>query len=152
MKSTILLTSIFAFLIIACDSNEPARQKVTAPIQEAEKAPVVAETIKPEIKTPPAIENTSLQTAEQVTPTQPLSGEAIYKKTCFTCHTSGAANAPKLGDRAAWKPRIEKGFNALLQSAINGIPGTSMLKRGTCMSCSDDDLKAAIEYMVSQSQ
>ena len=70
----------------------------------------------------------------------------------MACHASGAANAPKLGDKAAWKPRIEKGMNALLQSAINGVPGTAMMKRGNCASCSDDDLKTAIEYMVMQSR
>ncbi|HEX5636094.1 MAG TPA: c-type cytochrome, partial [Gammaproteobacteria bacterium] len=84
--------------------------------------------------------------------TQPLSGEAIYKKSCSSCHATGAANAPKLGDKAAWKPRIAKGVNVLLQSAINGVPGTAMMKRGTCNSCSDDDLKAVVEYMVSQGQ
>jgi cytochrome c5 len=80
------------------------------------------------------------------------SGEGVYKQACFACHMTGAANAPKLGDKVAWAPRIAKGMDALLQSAINGVPGTAMAPRGTCAACSDDDLKSAVEYMVSNSQ
>ena len=83
-------------------------------------------------------------------------GDAVGKKTydtvCFVCHMAGVSNAPKLGDKAAWEPRIAKGMDTLLQSSINGIPGTAMPPRGTCAACSDDDLKAAVQYMVSQAQ
>jgi cytochrome c5 len=75
-------------------------------------------------------------------------GEAIYGKACIACHASGAAGAPKLGDKAAWEPRIALGMDALLQTAISGKG--AMPPRGTCGACSDDDLKAAIEYMLSK--
>ena len=78
--------------------------------------------------------------------------EDKYNQSCTFCHSTGAAGAPKTGDAAAWAPRIEKGMSVLLQSAINGVPGTAMMKRGTCLKCSDDDLKAAVEYMVAQSK
>jgi cytochrome c5 len=65
---------------------------------------------------------------------------------------TGAADAPKIGDKAAWADRISQGTDALVNSAINGIPGTAMLARGTCNACSDDDLKLAVDYMISQSQ
>ena len=52
---------------------------------------------------------------------QPLkSGDAVYAAQCAACHTSGAAGAPKLGDAAAWSPRIKTGYPALLNSAIKG--------------------------------
>lgn len=79
-------------------------------------------------------------------------GEAVFNRACMACHTTGAANAPKVGDNEAWAPRIEKGMDALMQSALNGIAGTAMAPRGGCADCSDDDLKAAIEYMISKSQ
>jgi len=77
-------------------------------------------------------------------------GQARFEKTCSACHATGVAGAPKLGDKAAWAPRIAKGIDALLQSAINGK--NAMPPRGTCASCSDAELKAAIEYMVSKAQ
>ena len=79
-------------------------------------------------------------------------GKKTYDTVCFVCHMAGVSNAPKLGDKAAWEPRIAKGMDALVQSSINGISGTAMPPRGTCAACSDDDLKAAVEYMISQAQ
>ena len=78
------------------------------------------------------------------------SGEAIYGKACVACHASGAAGAPKLGDKAAWGQRVGQGMDALLKSVSNGKG--AMPPRGTCTDCSDDDLKAAIEFMVSKVQ
>lgn len=78
------------------------------------------------------------------------SGEEIYSSTCLACHATGAAGAPKLGDTKAWAPRIATGMDALLSSAINGK--NAMPPRGTCANCSDEELKGAIEYMVSKSQ
>jgi cytochrome c5 len=47
-------------------------------------------------------------------------GQDVFKAQCTTCHTPGAAGAPKFGDAAAWGPRIQKGFDALVQSALHG--------------------------------
>ena len=85
-----------------------------------------------------------------VTEAVPRSGQQVYNDTCAGCHGTGAAGAPKLGDSAAWKARVTAGIESLLQSAINGK--NAMPPKGLCMSCSEDDLKAAIEYMVSTSQ
>jgi cytochrome c5 len=80
----------------------------------------------------------------------PRSGEDIYGSKCIACHSSGAAGAPKLGDTAAWVGRIGKGINVLYTGAISGING--MPAKGLCMDCSDDEIKATVDYMVSQSQ
>lgn len=82
------------------------------------------------------------------------SGSAVFHSVCFVCHATGAAGAPKVGDKAAWKPRIAKGINTLWQHAIHGFSsnGLSMPPRGTCGNCSDQELKNAIEYMISQSK
>lgn len=72
-------------------------------------------------------------------------GEALYKKSCSACHGSGAAGAPKFGNKDDWAPRIAQGMDTLLKVAINGKGG--MPPRGAS-TASDDDLKAAVEYMV----
>jgi cytochrome c5 len=68
----------------------------------------------------------------------------------MACHATGAAGAPKVGDAAAWAPRIAQGMDTLVQHSINGL--RAMPPRGTCANCSDEDLKAAVTYMVERSQ
>ena len=80
----------------------------------------------------------------------PRAGSDIYASKCIACHGSGAAGAPKLGDVAAWAPRIGKGIDVLYTGAISGING--MPAKGLCMDCSDDEIKATVDYMVSESQ
>ena len=73
------------------------------------------------------------------------SGEETYNKSCAMCHAGGTAGAPKLGDAAAWATRSEKGLDGMLEVAKKGV--NAMPPMGMCMTCSDDDLKAAISYM-----
>lgn len=80
----------------------------------------------------------------------PRSGEAVYNAACVACHATGVAGAPKFGNAAEWAPRIEKGIDALMNSALNGL--NAMPPRGTCGTCSDEELKNAVEYMVSNAQ
>lgn len=80
----------------------------------------------------------------------PRSGDAVYTAKCATCHATGAAGAPKLGDAAAWAPRIAKGMDVLYTSAISGLNG--MPAKGLCFDCSDDELKAAVDHMVEGSK
>ena len=74
------------------------------------------------------------------------SGEEVYNTNCSVCHAAGVAGAPKFGDAAAWAPRAEKGIDALLATAISGI--NAMPPKGTCMDCSDAELKSSIQYML----
>lgn len=68
-----------------------------------------------------------------------------YNKSCGVCHNAGAAGAPKVGDVAAWAPRMAKGMDALIASVTKGMG--AMPPRGMCFDCSTDDYKALIEYM-----
>jgi cytochrome c5 len=77
------------------------------------------------------------------------SGKAVYDATCSACHTTGAAGAPKLGDKAAWAPRV-KDVAAVTASALKG-KGVMPAKGGNS-SLSDADVTSAVEYMVSQSK
>ncbi len=76
-------------------------------------------------------------------------GEALYKSVCFACHASGVAGSPKFGDKAAWAPRIATGMETLYNAAIHGL--NAMPPKGGS-SASDADVKAAVDYMVSQSK
>lgn len=78
------------------------------------------------------------------------SGEDIYNAKCLICHASGTAGAPILGSVDDWAPRIDKGIEALYTNAIDGLNG--MPAKGLCMDCSDDELKASVDYMVEKSQ
>jgi len=72
-------------------------------------------------------------------------GQQVVAAACGNCHESGAGGAPKVGDWAAWKPRIEKGLNTLYESAITGHGG--MPARGGMAKLTDEEIKRAIEYM-----
>lgn len=82
----------------------------------------------------------------------PRSGEDVYNAACMACHSTGAAGAPKLGDAAAWADRIAKGMDVLYDAGINGVAGTGMMAKGGCMNCSDEEVNAAVDYMVAGSQ
>lgn len=81
---------------------------------------------------------------------KPRSAEAVYNAICKACHEAGVAGAPKTGDKAAWAPRIATGSAALLKSVINGK--NAMPPRGGDASLSDDELKAAVEYLVGKTK
>jgi cytochrome c5 len=78
------------------------------------------------------------------------SGSDIYGTNCMACHTSGIAGAPMMGDAVAWAERLEQGIETVYANAINGIRGMPM--RGTCMDCSDDEVIAAIDHILDNSQ
>ena len=77
-------------------------------------------------------------------------GAATYKEACQACHAAGAAGAPKLDDKAAWAPRIAQGNDALYTSVLKGKG--AMPPKGGRVDLSDDVVKAAVDYMVSQAK
>jgi cytochrome c5 len=78
---------------------------------------------------------------------QAADGQAVYNSSCAGCHNN---IAPKIGDKAAWAPRIKGGTDALVASTIKGKG--MMGPRGGKPNLSDDDIKAAVEYIESKSQ
>lgn len=83
-------------------------------------------------------------------PAVPLSGEEVYGQYCSVCHAAGVGGAPLFADSDVWAPRAAKGMDVLMASTLNGI--NAMPARGTCMSCSDDELGAAVTYMLDSAQ
>ncbi len=73
-------------------------------------------------------------------------GKAVYEKTCFACHATGVANAPKFGDKAAWAPRAATGKDALVKSVLGGKG--AMPPKGGAGDLSEDDVKAAVDYLL----
>jgi len=82
------------------------------------------------------------------------SGQAVFETSCANCHTGGFGGfftgAPKIGKKEDWETLTPKGLDALTASTIAGVG--KMEPRGACATCSDEDIRAAVEYMLEQSQ
>lgn len=76
-------------------------------------------------------------------------GEKLYKSSCIACHSTGAANAPKLGNKQAWEPLIARGMDQMMDVATKG-KGAMPARGGT--KADDESLRAAVEYMISRVQ
>ena len=123
-----ILPVLLVALLAACGKSE-------APKSEAAPAPAAA--------APAPAPQAAVPAAETADGGK---GAELFKKTCAMCHQTGVAGAPKLGDKAAWAPRVATGKDALLSSVIKG-KGAMPPKAGAA-DLKDDDLKAAIDYML----
>lgn len=74
-----------------------------------------------------------------------VDGKQVFDTVCSACHATGAAGAPKAGDKAAWAPRIAQGKEALYKSALGGK--NAMPAKGGNPALSDDEVKAAVDYL-----
>lgn len=83
-------------------------------------------------------------------PAGPRSGQQVFDGFCHTCHKTGLMNAPKLGSAADWAPRVSKGIATLIDHSINGF--NQMPAKGMCANCSNEELEAAVNYMLDNSK
>ena len=92
--------------------------------------------------------------APAATPVAASPGEAAYNQVCFACHAQGIAGAPKLGDAAAWEARIAQGNDTLYKHSIEGFTGSAgmMPPKGGAVDMADEDIKAAVDFMVRAAQ
>lgn len=118
----------------------PAEPAPAAPAAEESAAAAPAAEAPAAAEAAPAAASGSIDVA---------AGKALYDKSCLACHGTGVAGAPKLGDKAAWGPRIAEGMDAMMHIAINGKG--AMPPRGAT-TATDDELRAAVEYMVQAAQ
>ena len=91
--------------------------------------------------------------ADASAPAGNQSGEQVYQAVCKTCHETGLAGAPKVGDKAAWAPAIKKGYETLAQHAINGFqsPGKVMPAKGGNSDLADVEVQRAVVFMANKS-
>ena len=91
--------------------------------------------------------DTSIKVASaEIVETAVRSGEEIYNSKCAGCHTSGVMGSPKFASLEDWAPRLGLGLEKLTLSAIAGKGG--MPAKGTCMDCTDNDIKITVQYML----
>lgn len=85
---------------------------------------------------------------------QPADGKAVFESACIACHGAGIAGAPRIGDQAAWAPRIAQGTATLELHAIAGFQGAAgmMPAKGGRLDLSDEAVRKAVEHMVAQSR
>lgn len=148
-RSSLLAAAVLSLFLAACGDKAPPPAPAPAP---APAAP--AETPPPAPAAAPAAEApAAAPAATPVAAADNAAGKSVYNKTCALCHGAGVAGAPKPGDKADWGPRIAQGKDTLYKHAIEGFTGAKgmMPPRGGGSSLSDDDVKAAVDYMADQS-
>lgn len=93
-----------------------------------------------------------LKNVQSQTPPKPKGGpgKATYEGSCSGCHATGSGGSPKYGDANAWDPILKDGIAKVYLNAIHGMG--NMPAKGSCLSCSDDDIKQAVDYMVAAVQ
>ena len=123
---------------------QAALAKRIAPVGD----PLISGEPMPEPVAAPEPEPTTMAAAE------PRSADTVYNLACVACHGMGIAGAPKVGDADAWAPRIAKGLDTLNGHAINGFNGDAgyMPAKGGNMTLTDDEVIAAVQLMLDQSQ
>ena len=138
--------AVFAIILVIIAGN------LTSEVSDYKPDEIVLENIKPvgQVNIAGESDTTAAPAAAPVAAAEPRSGEDVYNGSCMSCHATGAAGAPKLGDSAAWAPRIAAGMDSLFNNATNGL--NAMPPKGLCMTCSDEELRGAIQYMVDNSQ
>lgn len=136
----IIFLAFFAgFLAFQLSQLEKKPQPLDLVLMKARIAPIGEVNIQSNVPVSSAPATTTASTGNK--------GKEIYETKCILCHENGVAGAPKFGDAAAWKPRLAKGLDTLFHHAKEGF--NAMPPKGTCTECTDDDLKAAINYMTS---
>ncbi len=150
--------------IAKANNPAPAAKEPATPIEKLGATPATTATTTDSTATTPATDATTdkpaeapkadTATAEKPAETAKASGDAgekLYASVCKACHDTGLLNSPKLGDKAAWKDRIAQGKDTLYKHSIEGFQGKGgvMPPKGGS-SAPDEEVKAAVDYMVSK--
>ncbi len=125
------------------------KKEVVAKVETAPAAPKTPEAPKV-MEAPKAAEAVVAPVAAAAPANNSAEGKKVYDTACFACHATGVAGSPKLGDKALWAPRIAQGMDVLYNTSLNGKG--AMPPKGGNVSLEDSAVKAAVDYMVSQSK
>lgn len=137
MKTNILLSLLIVVALAACGQKAPSPEAAPAPEAAAPVVPVAA------TPAPAAAPVVVAASAADL-----AIGEKVYGSNCLSCHGAAVLGAPKLGDKPSWTPRIAKGVDALYKSSMEGVK--LMPARGGNPALKDEELKAAVDFMVSK--
>lgn len=140
-----ILIGLLAFMVLAIIGANAISGKDSV---DAQQDPMVQAAVEERI-TPIGEVNTA-EVKQEAAGGGGADGQSVYNSACMACHGTGAAGAPILGDKGAWEDRIAKGNDTLFDHAINGFKG--MPPKGGNADLSDEEVKAAVEYMVGESQ
>ena len=145
LKKTLFPLMLVA-LLAACGNKQEAAAPAPAPAPTTQAAPAPAPAPEPATQVAAA-------PAAAAAPADNPQGEKTFKGTCALCHQTGAGGAPVVANKADWAPRIAQGKETLYTHAIKGFTGQkgAMPPKGANASLSDDDVKAAVDYMVGKS-
>ena len=151
-----ILIGIAVLLYVLARTISSKTQEQHVLIDPAYQA-TVAERIAPVAKVAVAGKDNSALSpapAPAAAPAAELAGEEVFNMACMACHGAGVAGAPKMGDKAAWAPRIAKGDETLHKHALEGFQGNSgfMPPKGGRADLADKSIMNAVDYMVSQSK
>jgi len=128
----------------------PVVESPSAPLPEAAQSAAASQPAEAAPAAKPTGE-TAPGTPSPDTPSPDLAhGQQIYRQACAFCHDKGVAASPKIGDAAAWSPRLAQGMDVLYASALHGK--RAMPAKGGNPSLADADVKAAVDYLVAQSR
>lgn len=130
-NKTFLILAVLTglFTLVACSKGEPSRG-ATSPDNSTAQAPQTVSSTK-RMPSDPSL-------------------KSLYIQSCYGCHSSGAAGAPKSGNKEQWASRTQKGLDTLLANTKNGL--NSMPPKGMCMNCSDDDFRALILFLSGEAE
>lgn len=156
MYSLVIGVLLIIALLIFVGSMK--RSDVTQDIDAAEYQAAVQDRIQPfgQVYMPGEETAAAAPQVEEAPPPEPvetvLSGPQVYNEACLMCHGSGIGGAPVLSDAATWEARIAQGNDVLYQHAIEGFTGETgfMPAKGARMDLSDDDVRAAVDYMIGE--
>lgn len=141
LSSVALLGAVY--ILISSLINTYNKNSIKGEISTSSKVEKAAENLKPI-----GVSSTS-DAPVAAASTAARSDKEVYVAVCQACHATGVANSPKLGDKAAWEPRVATGLDALMTTAINGKG--AMPARGGNPTVTDKELKATIIYMLKES-
>ena len=150
MKAIKFLPLVIAVALAACgEKNAGSDSAASASAPTVGAAPAPAPPAAPVAAPAPAA---AAATAATAAPSEAdlIKGEKVFAATCQACHGAGVLGAPKAGDGASWAPRIAQGMDTLHKNAINGI--RMMPPKGGNAALKDDEVIAAVDYMVSKSK
>lgn len=137
---TVILAFIVPIAIIVLLVNMVFNSSLMGAGADAYNPEAVAARIKPVA---------SFKLVDASAPKVSKTGQQVYESTCVACHTSGVANAPKIGDSAAWAPYIQTGYENLVKNALHGVG--AMPPKGGNPTLSDFEVERAVVYIVNQS-